>query len=86
MTWFHHGQAPSISPDLNVYHSKFLAVKDVSLKVPPRSVTAFIGLSGCGKSTVLRTLNRMHEVTPGAYATGRCCSTGRTSTARRSTR
>ncbi|GAB08794.1 phosphate ABC transporter ATP-binding protein [Gordonia araii NBRC 100433] len=56
--------------DLNVYYSKFLAVKDVSLKVPPRSVTAFIGPSGCGKSTVLRTLNRMHEVTPGAYATG----------------
>ncbi len=56
--------------DLNVYYGKFLAVKDVSLKVPPRSVTAFIGPSGCGKSTVLRTLNRMHEVSPGAYATG----------------
>ena len=35
--------------DLNVYYGKFLAVKDVALKVPPRSVTAFIGPSGCGK-------------------------------------
>ncbi|MGB3696612.1 MAG: phosphate ABC transporter ATP-binding protein PstB [Gordonia sp. (in: high G+C Gram-positive bacteria)] len=56
--------------DLNVYYGEFHAVKDVSLKIAPKSVTAFIGPSGCGKSTVLRTLNRMHEVTPGAYATG----------------
>lgn len=56
--------------DLNVYYGDFHAVKDVSVKIAPKSVTAFIGPSGCGKSTVLRTLNRMHEVTPGAYATG----------------
>ena len=36
----------------------------------PRSVTAFIGPSGCGKSTFLRTLNRMHEVIPGAHVQG----------------
>ncbi|GAA4738284.1 phosphate ABC transporter ATP-binding protein PstB [Gordonia alkaliphila] len=56
--------------DLNIYYGDFHAVKDVSLKIAPKSVTAFIGPSGCGKSTVLRTLNRMHEVTPRAYATG----------------
>ncbi|WP_026919630.1 phosphate ABC transporter ATP-binding protein PstB [Gordonia shandongensis] len=56
--------------DLNIYYGDFHAVKDVSLRIAPKSVTAFIGPSGCGKSTVLRTLNRMHEVTPGAYATG----------------
>jgi len=33
-------------------------------------VTAFIGPSGCGKSTFLRTLNRMHEVIPGARVEG----------------
>jgi phosphate transport system ATP-binding protein len=33
-------------------------------------VTAFIGPSGCGKSTFLRTMNRMHEVIPGAYVEG----------------
>ena len=52
--------------DLNVYYSKFLAVEGVSLEIEPRTVTAFIGPSGCGKSTFLRTLNRMHEVIPGA--------------------
>ena len=36
----------------------------------PRSVTAFIGSSGCGKTTVLRILNRMHEVVPGARVEG----------------
>jgi len=56
--------------NLNVYYSKFLAVEDVSLAVEPNSVTALIGPSGCGKSTFLRTLNRMHEVIPGARAEG----------------
>ena len=56
--------------DLNVYYSDFLAVEGVSLEIEPRSVTAFIGPSGCGKSTFLRTLNRMHEVIPGAYVEG----------------
>jgi phosphate transport system ATP-binding protein len=56
--------------DLNVYYGKFKAVEDVSLKIEARTVTAFIGPSGCGKSTFLRTLNRMHEVIPGAYVEG----------------
>ncbi|WP_053387633.1 phosphate ABC transporter ATP-binding protein PstB [Leucobacter japonicus] len=56
--------------DLNVYYSKFLAVEGVSINIEPRSVTAFIGPSGCGKSTFLRTLNRMHEVIPGARVEG----------------
>ena len=41
------------------------------MTVQPRSVTAFIGPSGCGKSTFLRTLNRMHEVIPGARVEGK---------------
>ncbi|EPR76281.1 Phosphate transport ATP-binding protein PstB [Leifsonia rubra CMS 76R] len=56
--------------DLNVYYSKFRAVEGVSLTMEPRTVTALIGPSGCGKSTFLRTLNRMHEVIPGAYVEG----------------
>jgi len=56
--------------DLNVYYSDFLAVEGVSLTIEPRTVTAFIGPSGCGKSTFIRTLNRMHEVIPGARVEG----------------
>jgi phosphate transport system ATP-binding protein len=56
--------------DLNVYYGRFRAVEGVSLTIEPRSVTALIGPSGCGKSTFLRTLNRMHEVVPGARVEG----------------
>jgi len=56
--------------DLNVFYGDFKAVEGVTMTVEPRSVTAFIGPSGCGKSTFLRTLNRMHEVTPGGRVEG----------------
>ena len=56
--------------NLNVFYGDFLAVEDVSLSIESKSVTAFIGPSGCGKSTFLRTLNRMHEVIPGARVEG----------------
>ncbi|MEN0127965.1 MAG: phosphate ABC transporter ATP-binding protein PstB [Brevundimonas sp.] len=56
--------------DLNIFYSDFRAVADIEMSVEPRSVTAFIGPSGCGKSTFLRTLNRMHEVIPGAHVQG----------------
>ncbi len=56
--------------DLNVYYGNFLAVEDVNINIQAKSVTAFIGPSGCGKSTFLRTLNRMHEVLPGARVEG----------------
>jgi phosphate transport system ATP-binding protein len=55
---------------VDIFYGSFHAVADVSLTVEPRTVTAFIGPSGCGKSTFLRTLNRMHEVIPGAHVTG----------------
>ncbi|WP_296138117.1 phosphate ABC transporter ATP-binding protein PstB [uncultured Tessaracoccus sp.] len=56
--------------DLDIYYGKFHAVKNVNMTIEPRAVTAFIGSSGCGKSTVLRSINRMHEVIPGAYVDG----------------
>ncbi len=56
--------------DLNVYYGDFLAVEGVSMTMQAKSITALIGPSGCGKSTFLRTLNRMHEVIPGARVTG----------------
>ena len=55
---------------LDIFYSDFLAVEDVTISIEPRTVTAIIGPSGCGKSTFLRTLNRMHEVIPGAHVEG----------------
>ncbi|WP_181786431.1 phosphate ABC transporter ATP-binding protein PstB [Streptomyces phytophilus] len=56
---------------LTAYYGDFKAIEDISMAVEPRSVTAFIGPSGCGKSTFLRTINRMHEVIPGARVEGK---------------
>ena len=57
--------------DLNLYYGSFLAVQDVNMKIERFKATALIGASGCGKSTFLRSLNRMHELVPGAHADGR---------------
>jgi phosphate transport system ATP-binding protein len=56
--------------NLNLYYGPFLAVKDVNMRIGRNKATALIGASGCGKSTFLRSLNRMHEVVPGARAEG----------------
>jgi phosphate transport system ATP-binding protein len=57
--------------DVNIYYGDFLAVEGVNMTIKSRAVTAFIGPSGCGKSTFLRSLNRMHEVIPGATVQGK---------------
>jgi phosphate transport system ATP-binding protein len=56
--------------DLNIYYGSFRAVEGVTMTIRPARVTALIGPSGCGKSTFLRSINRMHEVIPGARVEG----------------
>ena len=56
--------------NLSIYYDDFLAVKDVNLKIKRNKVTAIIGSSGCGKSTMLRAFNRMNELIPSAHAEG----------------
>ncbi len=52
------------------------ALADVDLTFARNTVTAIIGPSGCGKSTFIRTLNRMHELVPGARAAGQVLLAG----------
>jgi phosphate transport system ATP-binding protein len=56
--------------NLNMYYGSFKALSGVSMKIAENKVTALIGPSGCGKSTFIRSLNRMHEVVPGARVEG----------------
>ena len=63
--------------NLNIYYGSFLAVENVTMSIRPQTVTALIGPSGCGKSTFLRSINRMHEVIPGAHVKGRLTLDGR---------
>ena len=53
------------------YYGSFKAIDSVSMTVEPKTITALIGPSGCGKSTFLRSINRMHEVLPGARIEGK---------------
>jgi phosphate transport system ATP-binding protein len=55
---------------VNLYYGDLHAVQDVTMTIEPNQVTALIGASGCGKTTMLRSLNRMHELTPGARVEG----------------
>ena len=56
---------------LCAHYGSTQAVGDVDLTFEVGAVTSIIGPSGCGKSTLLRCLNRMHETTAGARASGR---------------
>ena len=48
--------------DLKLYYGDFLALENVNIRIPPRSITSIIGPSGCGKSTLLRCFNRMNDL------------------------
>ena len=56
--------------DLCLWYGSHQALKDVSIDIPEKSITALIGPSGCGKSTFLKTLNRMNDLVPGVKITG----------------
>ncbi|MDI7266380.1 MAG: phosphate ABC transporter ATP-binding protein PstB [Myxococcota bacterium] len=56
---------------LSAWFGKSRALREITLPVLDRRVTAIIGPSGCGKSTFIRCFNRMHEVVPGARLEGR---------------
>jgi phosphate transport system ATP-binding protein len=48
--------------NLSLRYGTNLALKNISMDIPEKKVTALIGPSGCGKSTFLRTLNRMNDL------------------------
>jgi phosphate transport system ATP-binding protein len=56
--------------NLSAWYGKILAVKNVSISLKSKTITAIIGPSGCGKSTFIRCLNRMHEVSHGGRVAG----------------
>ncbi len=55
---------------LSVYYGDYLAVRGVDLEIRRNEITALIGSSGCGKTTVLRCLNRMNDLIDGARVQG----------------
>jgi phosphate transport system ATP-binding protein len=56
--------------DVSIYYGSFRAVTNVSMPIYENEVTAFIGSSGSGKTTVLRAFNRMNDLVPGSRLEG----------------
>jgi len=59
-----------ITKNLNLWYTRFHALKDVNASFEPNRITAIIGPSGCGKSTLLRVFNRMNDFVEGVRTTG----------------
>ncbi len=56
--------------NLSLFYGKFQALKNITLNIEERKITALIGPSGCGKSTFLRCLNRMNDLIEGVRTSG----------------
>jgi phosphate transport system ATP-binding protein len=56
--------------NLNLYYHKNHALKDIDIKIKEHQITSIIGPSGCGKSSLLRSFDRMTDLTPGAKVEG----------------
>ena len=64
-------ETPKIKTNnLNLYYSDVQALKNISINIEERKITALIGPSGCGKSTFIKTLNRMNDLIPNVKITG----------------
>ena len=63
--------------ELCLWYGNAQALRNVTVSVPEKSITALIGPSGCGKSTFLKTLNRMNDLIPGVRMTGETLYRGR---------
>lgn len=56
--------------NLNLFYGEKQALKDISMEIYAKRVTALIGPSGCGKSTYLRLFNRMNDLIDGVKIDG----------------
>ena len=56
--------------NMSLWYGNFKALEDISIDIYENQVTAFIGPSGTGKSTFLKSLNRMNDLVEGCRIEG----------------
>ena len=59
-----------VARDVGVGFGAKKVLSGIDLDFTPRTITALIGPTGCGKSTFLRSLNRMNDNVRGYWRTG----------------
>lgn len=72
----YHQQVKFHVEKLNLYYGDYYALKNVTMDIPEKQITALIGPSGCGKSTFLKTLNRMNDLVEGCRVMGEVSLSG----------
>ena len=55
---------------LSVWYGGSIALRDIGIEIPRNRITALIGPSECGKSTLLRCFNRMNDLIAGFRMAG----------------
>jgi len=71
------GEIKLATRDLNLFYDGFQALREISVAIEGRTITALIGPSGCGKSSFLRCFNRMNDLIPAATVRGEVLLDGR---------
>ncbi len=56
--------------NLTVWYGKHLALNNVSIDIPDKKITAIIGPLGCGKTTLLKSFNRLIDLQDQAKISG----------------
>ncbi len=69
---------PKIHIDsVDYFYEDFQALRNISLDVPPNSVTVFFGPAGGGKTTLLRLINRLNDLVEATHMSGRILLDGK---------
>lgn len=64
------GEVKLITRDLHVHYGGFCALRNINMEIRERCVTAIIGPSLSGKSSLLRAFNRLNDLIPSARTGG----------------
>lgn len=70
-------QSKILIKDFNFYYNQKQVIKEFNLEIDKNKILSVIGPANSGITTLLRTLNRMYELTPGARPEGEILMDGK---------